>query len=1359
MTYYIRDPAENKPYADWMCDECCMPPTTLPAPQNRKCTRTVPNTSQFRCPTKKRRNQASPACYNNEQTDYQRPARKTKKPPPPPKQVKILQWNANGLRSKSVTLNNMIDEHDPDFVLIQETNLSETISWTPHPNYNLERRDRETTRTAKTEDSGKNHGGVLTLIRRDINYETMSKADMLSPNDGLTEAIGVKARVDQQYLTVINLYIPVVNKSEDDTRTDSFDPTFLPSTKSTYIAGDLNAHGYWDQYQPLNTRGADIEDWMDNKEMMVLNSEASTKTLNNSVPDMTICHEKLFSNSKWELLEDGLSDHLPIMTTLDVRVHPQFRAPAQWSYKKAQWDSYTAQIEEDAKKNPYPATCEKHWRSLKSMIITSAKANIPKGSRKNAKSWWCPEADASKKETSDAVKLFKKGEMTREDLNEIRAKGLKTLNELKSNAFKTFATEELNAKTEISQLFRVIRKVGGNAGSKNPGTPLLRGTRVMRTDESKADAFSKEYSNVSNIPITKEEKRKVYKDIRSSKLEDDEAERIARLPFTTQELEASIRNMKMRKACGYDGISNEMIHHLGEEGRKSLLHLINKSWKTKYVPTDWRKAIIIPIPKQGKDLKKTSSYRPISLTGCISKLMEHMVKERLIYNLERDNVLNESQAGFRTLRSTEDQVIRMSQMVHDGFQERKRTVMVLIDFSKAFDTVWRSGLIKKMIKMKIPTQYTSWISAFLTDRKAQVRYGSSTSRFRRMLNGVPQGSVLSPLLFLLYINDICDGLDVNVSLFADDLALWVQDTELERANAKIQKALHKIEEWCAEWKLQLNTEKSEVTVFSTDSHEAKYRPHLTLLGEPVQFNPTPTFLGVTFDRTLSFNAHIAKVTKKMKSRCNVLKALRGRDWGLDQSDMRQVYLTYARSAAEYCAPAWAPSTSDTQMKKLETAQNEHLRVIVNGTKTTSVHSLRVEAGVQPFQSRCEESSAISMEKSKRVPETNPRRLLADEEGPKKRLKRESWRGTALKVIRECELEDIKREPFVTVSNIAPWEEIANVTYNTDLTTGVSKKNSKEEQKQAALKDIQMINADIEIYTDGSTTECRDGGSGVTMKIREEEEDIDEMTAAGTHSSSYKAEMIGVRTSLKMICELQAEGRITEGQTVGLYTDSRSSVQRLKNCRRHHSKTLNDVQILLQKITEGGIKNITIQWIPAHCGIEGNEKADRLAEEATRLPQDDVEVDFKTVKALIKRRCKKKWIAEAKPHFARAKEVLRPKEAGLTAQEKTILARFRMGGHLPELAWYRNFITRSKEETLSDKCEQCGERETLEHYLSSCPFLAQKRSEIFGHLDPLKLIFDDPLKIAKYLRATNFLNRESINKDKMQRAKKKKPPDK
>ena len=110
----------------------------------------------------------------------------------------------------------------------------------------------------------------------------------------------------------------------------------------------------------------------------------------------------------------------------------------------------------------------------------------------------------------------------------------------------------------------------------------------------------------------------------------------------------------MRKASGYNGISDEMIHHLVEEGRKAMLYVMNLSWKVRYVPSDWRKAIIIPIPKPGKDLKKTASFRPISLTGFIAKLMEHLVKERMIYGLERDEKLNESQAGFRTLRSQLD---------------------------------------------------------------------------------------------------------------------------------------------------------------------------------------------------------------------------------------------------------------------------------------------------------------------------------------------------------------------------------------------------------------------------------------------------------------------------------------------------------------------------------------------------------------------------------------------------------------------------------------------------------------------------------------------------------------------------------
>ena len=144
-----------------------------------------------------------------------------------------------------------------------------------------------------------------------------------------------------------------------------------------------------------------------------------------------------------------------------------------------------------------------------------------------------------------------------------------------------------------------------------------------------------------------------------------------------------------------------MLIHLGQEGKKALLHLINMTWNKGTIPTPWRNAHIVPILKKGKDPKVPKSYRPISLSSCVGKVAERMVNRRLYWWLESNGLITEVQAGYRAANRTEDQLFRLIQSVQDGLQERNSTTAVFVDFQEAYDRVWRKGLLLKMQRMGI----------------------------------------------------------------------------------------------------------------------------------------------------------------------------------------------------------------------------------------------------------------------------------------------------------------------------------------------------------------------------------------------------------------------------------------------------------------------------------------------------------------------------------------------------------------------------------------------------------------------------------------------------------------------------------
>ena len=378
----------------------------------------------------------------------------------------------------------------------------------------------------------------------------------------------------------------------------------------------------------------------------------------------------------------------------------------------------------------------------------------------------------------------------------------------------------------------------------------------------------------------------------------------------------------------------------------------------------------------------------------------------------------------------------------------KRTVMVLVDFKRAFDTVWKVGLLHKLLALEIPSCYIKWIKQFLSDRQGRVSYGVAKSGYKKFHEGLPQGSVLSPTLFLCFINDITDKLPPNceVSLFADDLALWTQSSDIDEAESSMQKALDVLENWSKKWKLEINVEKTEVTYFSNDNQEAKHQPYLELFGEVLNYNPYPRFLGVTFDRQLTFNGHIDILVKKVKTRLKIMQTLKGKTWGQNRSDLRIVYLTYIRSCIDYCCAAWAPSTSKTSLDKLETVQNSAARIITQCTKTTQTDALLTEANLLPLKDRMKELGAIAFEKSLRLPPENPRRKVAEMEGPPKRLKRGNWRDSSTKTITEAKLDNLPRQEL---QQPLIQHNLTTTTFGEELNQKIKHSDDNEAKRKAA----------------------------------------------------------------------------------------------------------------------------------------------------------------------------------------------------------------------------------------------------------------------------------------------------------------------
>ena len=252
-----------------------------------------------------------------------------------------------------------------------------------------------------------------------------------------------------------------------------------------------------------------------------------------------------------------------------------------------------------------------------------------------------------------------------------------------------------------------------------------------------------------------------------------------------------------------------------------------------------------------------TSYRPISLMSSIMKLFERVIEQRLCSYLEDIGFINKYQSGFRQNKSTDDHLFRLSQSVMESFNRGEHVVAAFLDVEKAFDNVWHNGLRYKIFMLDLPTKMTRWLSDLLVGRVIQVNVNGFLSDKISHIAGVPQGSVLSPLLFLIYVNNFPKPhhKQNSKSQFADDTALWAASKNVQFAAKLLQKGLRKLAKWCAKWRIKLNPEKAKVIIFSRSFLAGKPEPTLKLYGERLKIYPQVKFLGITFDSKFTFRKH------------------------------------------------------------------------------------------------------------------------------------------------------------------------------------------------------------------------------------------------------------------------------------------------------------------------------------------------------------------------------------------------------------------------------------------------------------------------------------------------------------------------
>jgi hypothetical protein len=349
--------------------------------------------------------------------------------------------------------------------------------------------------------------------------------------------------------------------------------------------------------------------------------------------------------------------------------------------------------------------------------------------------------------------------------------------------------------------------------------------------------------------------------------------------------------------------------------------------------------------------------------------MEKLVNNRLTWYLESKNLLNDAQTGFRKGRSTVDQIIKLQDTINKYNKAGGCTVGVFLDFEKAYDMLWRAGLLCKIKALGINGNMFNFVKDFINERTFQVQVGADLSKKMSVENGTPQGSIISPTLFLIMINDLKVKVPgVTLSLFADDSATYKSGKNIDGIVKDLQLSLNHIMEWCNKWGLKISTAKSCGVVF-TCKRKIKINQPLEINNCPLKMEKKVKFLGMLFDSKLTWNDHVNYIVDKCKSRLNLMRSLTGTAWGSSKRCLMTIYRVLVRSLLDYGAIA-LDSALISAKKKLDTVQCKALRICCGAMTGTPLSALQIECGEMPLEIRRHKQMlqyAVKIKSSKQHP--------------------------------------------------------------------------------------------------------------------------------------------------------------------------------------------------------------------------------------------------------------------------------------------------------------------------------------------------------------------------------------------------------
>lgn len=824
----------------------------------------------------------------------------------------LVMWNADSIMPKKNELHEFFREYDVDVALVSETHLDADCTFKMH------------SKSVYRNDRNRQGGGTAIIVKRGITHHVLDLPELKSLE---ATAVAIKT-TNHGWLRLISVYKP------PKTNLDTGDLDMLfGDTMPTIIAGDLNCkHQAWNS-RVSNKDGRILHHHWRSKQHNIIGPDRPTHFPNTGsrgdVLDI-ILTQNVKTTVQLEVVSELNSDHNPVLITVGDNVIETLPSD-KINTRHIDWDMFQDNldgcIETGNPKINSIHQIEEHVRLLTQSIISAAKASLNQPSAKNCKSW-VDLPPAILRAIAAKNKIRKMWQLTRiralkTRLNKVEREVKKMISDHRNKEWERKLTS-LNAKDKsLWQMTKSILRIP----TKSPPLHGVNGMAYSNIDKANAmaDTLATTFYPNDN-PSCIDNIEAVGRSIRRLRGMSDTVPGDKRL-CSPAEVLTIIYKLRNNKAPGCDNISNVLLKNLSRKAICFLTKIFNSMILHNYFPHAWKKSKIILFPKPGKDPIFPQNHRPISLLSSLSKVFEKILLSRVQDFMTSENIIINEQFGFRKDHSTNHQLLRLSEKIVDGFNSNSYTGVVFLDIATAFDKVWHNGLLHKLMALKFPTYIVKLIQSYLKDRFFEVHHANSTSSTRKIRAGVPQGSILGPTLFNIYINDIPRPEGVELALFADDTAVIAQSWHAEEASEALQSALDILEEWYTLWRIKINVTKSQATMFSRRRHKTLGIPgNISLFDETIVWKDKSKYLGVIMDQRLNWGSHIKETIVKTTSRLAMLRPLLNKKSKLSLYNKLTLYKTILLPMMTYGSNVWG-NAAPTNIKKLQVQQNKILREI------------------------------------------------------------------------------------------------------------------------------------------------------------------------------------------------------------------------------------------------------------------------------------------------------------------------------------------------------------------------------------------------------------------------------------------------